>query len=205
MNDKELDRLLKFASPPKWSDAHWETFPERITAALRWGSKSIPQRAGIISRENLRPLSWGFALTAVCGVIALAIGLWCIRVSKSQQTLDSDNIASAKLIREMLAMFPNRVRTIVSDEHGLNVELSDHEDIPVSPPLYVHICDGRQCSSFVTFSGQEIQAAGERITVLSDGQGGVILTSDQFVWSNEDHIHGANRLSIEARNLDKVM
>ena len=210
MTDKELDRLLKSASPPKWSDAHWETFPEKITTALRWGSKSFHRNARDTTEARPIVLSWGVAVASLCGVIALAMGLWNVRVPKTQIASIPDSLAlSAKLIRETLAMFPNRVRAIVSDENGLNVQLSDHDDVSgSSAPLYVHVCDGRHCSSFVTFSGQEIQAAEERITVLSDGQGGVaILTSDQFVWSNEEPLSRSEQ-SCQLRsthNLGKVM
>ena len=70
-------------------------------------------------------------------------------------------------------MFPHQVRAIVQDESGLKLVLSDSGDVPVSPPLYVRISDGGHSSSFVTFSGQEIQAAGQSITVLADARGGI--------------------------------
>ena len=101
-------------------------------------------------------------------------------------------------------MFPNRVRAIVQDERGINLVLSDNDDVPVSPPLYVRICDGKHCSSLVTFSGQEIQIAGQKITVLADARGGIILTGNQFVWSNTERTYAGNHLKIEAKNLGSV-
>jgi hypothetical protein len=56
----------------------------------------------------------------------------------------------------------------------------------------------------VTFSGQEIQAAGQKITVLAGARGGIILTGDQFVWSSTEQRADDHHLKIEARNLGPV-
>jgi hypothetical protein len=117
---------------------------------------------------------------------------------------ENDSLASLKLIHEMLALFPNRVRAIVQDEHGLNLVLSDTADVPASTPLYVHISDGQHNTSLVTFSGQEIQVAGQKITVLADARGGIILTGSRFVWSSTERTYAGKHLKIEAKNLGAV-
>ena len=130
-------------------------FPRRVAARLK---RDDPPPA---PRGDFSPhLAWAFGLAA-CAVIAFAIGHWRGRMEKETFPAN-DQLASIKLIRETLAMFPHQVRAIVEDEHGLNLVLSDTDDVPVSPPLYVRISDGKHCSSFVTFSGQEIQVAGQR-------------------------------------------
>ena len=123
---------------------------------------------------------------------------------ETKATAENDSLTNVKLIHETLAMFPNRVRAIVQDEHGLNLVLSDSADVPASTPIYVRICDGKHCSSLVTFSGQEIQIAGQKITVLADTRGGIILTGNQFVWSNSERSYAGNHLKIEAKNLGSV-
>ena len=60
------------------------------------------------------------------------------------------------------------------------------------------------CLSFVTFSGQEVQVDGQKIDVLVDAQGGIILEGNKFVWSNTERSYAAKRLKIEARNLGLV-
>ncbi len=101
-------------------------------------------------------------------------------------------------------MFPNRVRAIVQDRQGLSLILSDQADVPASTPIYVRICDGKNCSSLVTFSGQEIQIAGQKLTVLSNGSGGIILEGSQFVWSSTARTYAGKHLKIEAKNLGSV-
>jgi hypothetical protein len=56
----------------------------------------------------------------------------------------------------------------------------------------------------VTFSGQEIEFAGQKIAVLADSRGGIILTGNQFVWSNTERTYAGNHLKIEAINLGAV-
>ena len=195
MNKPELESILKKARLPEVPEASLAMFPRQIVARLK--RKDLPTRAA----RNFSPrLAWAFGLAA-CAIIALAIGL---RHEPTKTITVNDSLASIKLIRETLALFPNRVRAIVQDEHGLNLVLSDRDDVPASAPLYVRICDGKNCSSLVTFSGQEIQIAGQKVTVLADARGGIILTGNQFVWSNTERTYAGNRFKIEAKNLGMV-
>jgi hypothetical protein len=194
MNQPELDSILKKARLPEIPGESLEMFPRRIVARLK--RNDVPNHA---ARKFSPQLVWAFGLAA-CVIIAIAIGHWHER-AKTETIPANDSLTSIKLIRETLALFPNQVRAIVQDERGLNLVLSDNDDVPVSSPLYVRICDGKHCSSLVTFSGQEIQIAGQKVTVLSDARGGIILTSNQFVWSNTERNYADSRLKIEARNL----
>lgn len=192
MNQPELKSILKKARLPEIPEESLAMFPRRIVTRLK--RNEPPTRAA----RNFPPrLAWALGLAA-CAIIAIAIGL---RHEPAKTIPANDSLASIKLIRETLALFPNRVRAIVQDGHGLKLVLSDNDDVPASTPLYVRICDGEHCSSLVTFSGQEIQIAGQKMTVLSDARGGIILTGNQFVWSNTERTYAGNHLKIEARNL----
>jgi hypothetical protein len=196
MNKCDLDSLLKKARTPEPPQKFWAELPQQVARELN--------RA---QTENFRPgrnsfprLTWGFA-TAVCVLAAFVIGHWRGRM---EVKASSDVLADATVVRETLAMFPNQVRAIVEDEHGLNLVLSQSDDVPTSPPLYVHISDGKHSSSLVTFSGQEIQIAGQKITVLSDAQGGIILMGNDFAWSSHEPSYAKSDLKIEAENLGPV-
>jgi hypothetical protein len=194
MNKPELESILKKARLPEIADESLELFPRRIVARLK--HNDLPDHAA----RNFSPrLAWAFGLAA-CVVIAIAIG-YGHRQMKPELAGANDSLASAKLIRETLALFPNRVRAIVQDENGLNLVLSDADEVPASSPLYVRICDGKHCSQLVTFSGQEIQIAGQKVTVLADTRGGIIVTGNQFVWSNTERTYAGNHFKIEAKNL----
>jgi hypothetical protein len=197
MNKPELESILKKARLPEIPGETLELFPRRIMARLK--RNDSPSRAS----WNFSPhLAWAFGLAA-CVVIAFAIGLRRGR-TETEIIPATDSLASTKFIREMLAMFPNRVRAIVEDERGINLVLSDRADVPVSPPLYVRICDGEHCSSLVTFSGQEVQIAGQKVTVLADTRGGIILAGQHFMWSDSERVYANGHLKITTKNLGSI-
>lgn len=195
MNDSELDKKLKAARGPALEPDYVEDFSRLVVANLR----SAPRNTERPTHSWLPRLAWGLA-TAVCVIIAFAAGH-----RHGRMAADQDVLASSKVIKETLAMFPNRVRAVVRDEHGINLVLSDQADVPASTPIYVQICDGQHCSSVVTFSGQEIQIAGQKVTVLSDANGGIILEGSQFIWSDGKLVCAEKNLKIQARNLDSAV
>lgn len=215
MNKPELESILKQARLPEIPEASLEIFPRNVVSRIdreraSWSSSfSLSGRgdaAGNTLKRELQRLfprlAWGLA-TATCILLTFAVVHWNGRI-KSETIPANDSLASLKLIRETLALFPNRVRAIVQDEHGLNLVLSENDDVPASAPLYVRICDGSNCSSAVTFSGQEIELAGQKISVLADARGEIILSGNQFVWSETAPAHAGSRLKIEAKNLGAV-
>jgi hypothetical protein len=56
-------------------------------------------------------------------------------------------------------------------------------------------------AAFHNPGGQQIQVAGQNVTVLSDARGGIILAGDRFVWSSAEPARAANHLKIAARVL----
>jgi hypothetical protein len=198
MNDSDLDRKLKAAPIPARDEDYWESFPRLVSAKLR----SAPAGRPVGERHWLPRLAWGGGIAFACLMLGFALGHWHGRMEKSDPYALLQN---GKMLREVLTLFPNRVRAIVQDEHGMQLVLADQPDVPVSTPIYVRICDGEQCSSLVTFSGQELEIAGQKVTILSDARGGIILTGDQFVWSSTARNYAQNHLKIEARSLAPVV
>ena len=191
MNDSELEKKLKAAHTPVLAGDYQADFPRLVLANLR---SSPPEK--IPAPNSWRPrLAWCFA-AALLLVAAFGLGHWRGREAVASSTGILEN---AKVICETLALFPNQVRAIVQDEHGLKLVLAERADVPDSPPLFVHICDGKNCASVVTFSGQEIELAGQKITVLSEAGGGIILEGKEFVWSSSAQTAAHNGLKIEAR------
>jgi hypothetical protein len=197
MNDLALEKKLKAAQVPERGEDYWESFPRLVSAKLR----TTPAGRPMVERHWLLRLAWGGGIAFACLVIGFAAGHWHGRMEKNDTYALLQN---GKMLREVLTLFPNRVRAIVQDEHGVQLVLSDQADVPTSPPIYVHICDGRQCSSLVTFSGQELEIAGQRVTILSDAQGGVIVAGLRFAWSSDRPGGASGGLKIEARNLNSI-
>ena len=197
MNNIDLEKKLKAAQVPARDEDYWESFPRLVSAKLRTTTAERPA----IERHWLPRLAWGGGIAFACLVIGFAIGHWRGRMEKNDPYALLQN---GKILREVLTLFPNRVRAIVQDERGVQLVLSDQADVPASTPIYVRICDGRQCSSLVTFSGQELEIAGQKVTVLSDAQGGVIVAGTRFAWSSDRPAGASGGLKIEARNLNSI-
>jgi hypothetical protein len=193
VNNSELDDLLRKARTPEPPEEFWEAFPQQMARrANRARTENFRARAAWFPR-----LAWG-AVAVICVLAVFAIAHW-----RGQQEIETppDILANVKLIRETLAMFPDQVRAIVEDGRGLHLILANSNNVPVSTPLYVRVCHGKQWSSVVTFSGQEIEIAGQKLTVLSDGHGGIILEGNRFVWSSEGKNYAEKNVKIEARSL----
>lgn len=194
MKKPELESILKRARLPEISKESSEIFPRRIAARI--GHKDWPVH---VTRQRSSRLAWALGLAA-CVVLGFVMGRWTAR-KEPGTILAPDSQTGLKLIRETLTKFPNRIRAILDDENGLSLILSDNADVPVSTPIYIRICDGKHCSSLVTFSGQEVQIAGQKVTVLSQGDGGIILEGSKLFWSTGKPVYAERNLKIEARNL----
>ena len=191
MDNPELDRHLRAVPGPALTPAYRQAFTEKVLANLRSAPvRTLPERRSWTPR-----FAWALA-AASCLLLAFWIGRWHGRAEAGE-----DVLANAKLIHETLAMFPHRVRAIVRDQHGLNLVLSEDGDVAASTPIYVRISDGKNSASMVTFSGQEIQLGGEKLTVLAEADGGIILEGKQFLWSSTSQIHARSNLKIQAKPL----
>jgi hypothetical protein len=196
VTDSELDKKLAAARAPKLEPDYAADFSRTVLTRLRFAS--TPKVA--VEHHWLPRFAWraGFALVFL--LAGFALGHWR---GKTETTAvpANDLLANVKLINETLVLFPNRVRAIIQNEQGTQLVLADQPDVPDSPPLFVKICDGKHCSSLVTFSGQDLEVAGQKITVLSDANGGIILEGSQFVWSSTGPNRLQNGLKIEAKSL----
>lgn len=195
MNNRELDDLLKSARVPERDEEYWRDFPRRILADPRRKQPLTERRS---PRWGLR-LAWGLGLATACVVIGFLIGN-----RHGQQAAFADNglLQNRKVIEEIMTMFPNRVRAIVQDEHGMNIVLADQPEVPESTPLWVKVCRGTRCLTLVTFSGQELEIEGQYVTVLSDAKGGVILEGDRFAWASSEPELAPADLKIQAHPLE---
>jgi hypothetical protein len=196
MNDQDLEMKLKAARVPEPSAEYWEDFPQRVMGRLRVARpKSEPRRAW-------RPrFAWALGIGFACLAIGFCIGHWSLRIEADSFAL----LQNEKVLREVFAMFPNRVRAIEQDEHGIRLVLSENTDVPSSTPLWIKICEGGKCRAVVTFSGQNLQIAGEMVEVLADAQGKVMLVGDRLFWSNAEETRMAANLRIQARPLAYTM
>lgn len=202
MDNFELEKRLKAAQTPPLEADYLEDFPRRVMGRIRSIRGQSPQPR--YQYDWIPRLAWGGGAIFACLLIGFVLGERQVLTEKREAVASVDPLANVKVIREALTMFPNQIRALVEDEHGVQLVISEKPDVPTSPPLYVRICDGKQCASVVTFSGQQVQIAGRTVTVLSDAQGGIILFGNDFAWSNREASSTKGNLQIEATNLDSA-
>lgn len=210
MNDQELDNILKSARVPDRSQEDSENFAGRVQREVQRREKEGRRSAGLrpagdggvsppipLLSHALKPsLIFGFALA--CLTLVLAYSFW----RPQRPFVPGDQLAAAgKYFREIHALFPNQLEVIAFDHDGAQLVLSERPDVPMSPPLYLKLCRGNQCCSFVTFSGQEIRLNGEAFQVLVDRQGAVMVVGQQWVWSSSAPGEKAGLYRIAARPL----
>ena len=196
MNDAELEKILKAARVPEWPDEYWQNFPRSLIEQL----KARAERERRMSPRRWNRLAWACAL----GMVVLLLGAigWFGRERKNDSFALLQN---EKMLREVLTLFPNRIRAIVQNEHVIQLVLSEQPDVPNSPPLWVKFCDRRKCLAFVTFSGQELQLAGERVQVLADARGGVMLVGERLFWSSAEQNRIDEHVRIEAHSMGHIL
>ncbi len=196
MNNHELDQLLRSVTVPERPPEFWERLTQRVTAKLHWQPR--------INADFRRPAgrgliwNWGVAVAAVLLCLGFLLGNWH---GRKQTTALLQN---EKLLREVLATFPNQVRAIVQDENGLHLSLADQPDVAQTQPLWIRVCEGKSCRSILTFSGQVLQIGGRTVEALADAEGGVLLVGENFVWSSREG-SGGDAAQIRAEQLPCAM
>lgn len=198
MTDAELKKLLQAAPVPERAPEFWERLPERINARVHWQQRRS-ENINLPSRPRVGVVwGWGLAGAAVLLLAGFLLGNW----HSNKQTMAL--LQNEKLLREVLATFPNQVQAIIQDADGLHLALAEEANVPQSQPLWLKVCEGKLCRSIITFSGQVVQIADQPVEVLADARGGVMLVGEHFFWSSREG-GMKNPLQIKAQPLPHVL
>lgn len=196
-SDSDLEKLLRSAKVSERSNGYWERFPGRVLFRLRTAEPPLETRRGVL-------MGWGLGFAVVCLMIGFGIGHW-YGIPQGGSTTESPLVQNRKLFQEVAAMFPNQVRAIISDEHGVRLILADKQETPSSTPLFVQICDQQRCWDVITFSGQQVILGGKSYEVLEDTQGDVMVVGRALYWDNKEPrkpSKSEENVHIEAHRLD---
>lgn len=183
MNNTELDKVLNKAKVPEPRPGFWDDLPANVQREINRldpspsCEKPARPNIGLFLRKAALPLAFATA----CIVFGFVLGA----NSRSTKSLQATELAEArKLWREVAGLFPNQLEAIVFDQQGSHVVLSERADQPIASPIYLKLCDGKQCNRFITFSGQQIKVNGESFEVLIDRNGAVLLVGDAKIWNS---------------------
>jgi len=197
VDDNELNQLLQSARIPERPTRYWAEFPEEVIRRLR--REAAEARA---EPRKVPVMVWAIGFATACVVIGFVVGSW----HGHRRSYEGESLAAnAKLIHEVAALFPNRVRAVISDDSGMRLVLSEQADVPVSAPLFLKVCDGKNCQRIITFSGQEVHIGGKSFEVLADAQGAVMLVGSQGFWTSAEPGRSLANLKFEAKVLEAAL
>jgi hypothetical protein len=190
MNEPDVDTLLRGARLPQRPDEYWDEFPSRVIRRLqaekRGATRPRPWRLGV-----------SLAAAAACGLV-VGFVIWHRRPAPGGI---QDALRDGRVLRELQAQYPGRLRAIIQDEKGMHTQLSDLADVAASDPVWLEIRDGSDDRVVVTFSGQLVRFGSRDVMVLSDLGGQVMLVGDGFFWSHQVSTGLARTLQIRAEQI----
>jgi hypothetical protein len=171
--------------------------PPEIDAAILRAAKAhlSPARP-----RNLHRFLWPLAVAA-CLMLVFALRRPDSSGNPKPPMVGQEEDAAAIILREVSALFPNQVRSIVKDESGLQMTLAEEPNVQASQALVLKVCQPRGCQEIITFSGQNIKVAGHLVTVRTENNGRVILDGEKFLWSSDINETSVPDVHIESRRL----
>ncbi len=198
MKNSDLDHLLKRAKTPEPAPKFLEDLPRRVQRGIDRDlrdSNETPTLLHLLLRRAM-PL----AAAAACIILGF---IWGAN-SRQDQGVQSPELAEARACwREVAALFPNQLQSIILDAQGSRVALSEKADQPLAAPIYLKLCDGKDCRRFITFSGQQIKVNGESFEVLIDRVGEVLLVGEAHVWNSANASEPLGAYKVFAQSLAK--
>ena len=195
MTPDELNQRLRSVPLPPRTAEYWEEFPSRIRTAC-----STPQRPADArpSRPSLpQRLWWNWMAWAGAAGLVLAAAVWTFRPAPSD--FSAEEVAGySRVWHEVDALFPHQVRSVVFGPGGPVLVLSEQPTLPNEPTLMVRGCGPTGCLTVLTRSGQQVTLGGERLEVLQDVHGKVLVAGASSVWPSAPGV-----LRIQARVLEE--
>ncbi|MGA3179935.1 MAG: hypothetical protein ABSF38_06295 [Verrucomicrobiota bacterium] len=115
MKDFDLESELKALRVPERGQEFWDAFPQRVLAQLR--SAPAPQP---VRRMAPPRLAWAAGLALAC--LAAAFCLW---QSRTERAVCYAFLRDERELRRTIQHFPDHVRALMQDEHGLHRLIED--------------------------------------------------------------------------------
>jgi len=181
MTAKDLDAHLRAVPVPAKPPEYWEEFPLRVRAACSRPQGSEPTATGHWQQPMPGRLPWNWLAPAAVAGFVLAGAVLGFLPSTSRISREEE-AGYSEVWREVDALFPHQVRSVVFGPGGPELVLSEQANLPAEPTLVVRGCGPAGCTTALTRSGQQVVLGGERLDVLQDAQGNVLVAGSTAVW-----------------------
>lgn len=180
MNDEELKRRLEFLPPPPINEAARGRALHRAVIALARTAEAAPEpKANAWWRASI---TWA----AACAVVLFA-GLVLMRSIEPAE--DFNEGADARTLAQVEALFPGRLNAVIEHDGDVRLDLAGEvSSAGTDQPVLVQLEGGGRRLRVLSYSGRSvvIELDGARFTfeALVTGDGGVVLSGEDFAWSS---------------------
>lgn len=185
MNDSDLRKTLSSLTVPPADAATRERALHRSLVALAQPSAATAETP--VRAFAVRPV-WGVALAAC--VVVLVAGLVAFRGAKPG-VIPSADVAGddALTLAQMQTLFPGQLNAVIERDGVAQLDLAGGPSSAANEqPLIVQLESGGQRLRVLSYSGRSItlELKGGRVTfeALVTGEGDVVLSGPDFVWSS---------------------
>ena len=122
------------------------------------------------------------------------------------QTVALSDAAERQVLEETVQLFSGKVAALVRSGGRSEVMLTENTQANHKQPVIIELRIGGETLRILTFSGQtielELNGNRQRVEILATGEGEVLLTGSDFVWSSTDP--SSDELGISARALESL-
>lgn len=137
--------------------------------------------------------------------IAVLLTIFALKSPPQESAAKSPALTTAEALtlwRGVKQLFPENLAAIEIQNGDSTLALSNEPLAGNAPPLLVRLCWRGTCRTFLTVSGQSINAFGLEFEVIEDAEGGVILLSEHSAWTRAEASEDLADLAVDARLLE---
>ena len=183
MNDDPLKRSLEKLRVPAGDDLASERARHRAMTAFENRAVFAEQKPAL-----WRWFAAGAAATACA--LALLVGRWPRHDADSPARTTSTDLADAKLLAEMEALFPGQLDAVITSGGTISIRLAPERGAAASQRLAITLHRGANTVRVLGYSGRKVcldlDGRRECFEPLLNADGQVILAGENFVWSAEN-------------------
>ena len=145
---------------------------ETDAAVLAHASKALKA----IRRRKMHMRLWPSLAAAACLIIALVLHFKPnTEAISGNEKLNKDKYAL--ILREVSAVFPEQIQSIITDGGELRITLADQPIVNHDEAVVVELCAGDKCTTVITYVGQTVQVGAHRVTIRTNEKGALVVES----------------------------
>ncbi len=130
-------------------------------------------------RPRRRVLLWSSLAAAACLVLSLLSFLQPNTYSDGETAMSTEDDYSV-ILREVSAVFPHQVKSIVSDGSSLEIALTEEPHPADKQAVVIEFCEQNTVTAVITYIGQTFEMGQRQITVRSSKNGDLVIDGTDF-------------------------